>query len=46
VAHEESGEGEPAAHRRIAAAWALAAAALAVGLAPMGAVHLVFGGAV
>jgi len=44
VAHEETGEGAPAAHRRIAAAWALAAVALAVGLLPMGAVHLVFGG--
>ena len=43
VAQGEPGAGAPAAHHRVVAAWLIAAAALAVGLLPMGAVHLVFG---
>jgi formate hydrogenlyase subunit 3/multisubunit Na+/H+ antiporter MnhD subunit len=43
VAQGEPGEGAPAPHHRVVAAWVLAALALAVGLLPMGAVHLVFG---
>jgi hypothetical protein len=43
VAQGEPGEGATAPHHRIAAAWVIAAVALAVGLLPMGAVHLVFG---
>ena len=43
VAQGEPGAGAPAAHPRGVAAWLIAAAALAVGLLPMGAVHLVFG---
>ena len=43
VAQGEPGEGAPAPHHRVVAAWLIAAVALAVGLLPMGAVHLVFG---
>jgi formate hydrogenlyase subunit 3/multisubunit Na+/H+ antiporter MnhD subunit len=43
VAQGEPGEGAPAPHHRVVAAWLIAAMALAVGLLPMGAVHLVFG---
>jgi formate hydrogenlyase subunit 3/multisubunit Na+/H+ antiporter MnhD subunit len=43
VAQGEPGAGAPAAHHQVVAAWLIAAAALAVGLLPMGAVHLVFG---
>jgi hypothetical protein len=43
VAQGEPGEGAPAPYHRVLAAWVIAAVALAVGLLPMGAVHLVFG---
>jgi formate hydrogenlyase subunit 3/multisubunit Na+/H+ antiporter MnhD subunit len=43
VAQGEPGEGARAPYHRVLAAWVIAAVALAVGLLPMGAVHLVFG---
>ena len=43
VAQGEPGEGARAPHHRVIAVWVIAAVALAVGLLPMGAVHLVFG---
>jgi hypothetical protein len=43
AAQGEAGEGARAAHHRVVAAWVIAAVALAVGLLPMGALHLVFG---
>lgn len=43
AARGETDAGDPAPHYRRAAAWTLAVVALGVGLAPMGAVHLVFG---
>lgn len=43
VAQGEAVEGARAAHHKVAVAWVIAAVALAVGVLPMGAVHLVFG---
>ena len=43
VARGRTGSGAPAPHHRVAAAWRARRLALAVGLLPMGAVHLVFG---
>jgi hypothetical protein len=43
VARGEQADGDPAPGHRVVAAWVVVALALAVGLLPMGAVHLVFG---
>jgi len=43
AARGETTAGKPAPHHRVAVAWAVALVALAAGLLPMGAVHLVFG---
>jgi hypothetical protein len=43
VVRGEPGDGAAAPHHRVVVAWLLAAVVLAVGLLPMGAVHLVFG---
>lgn len=46
VARGQPDDGAPAPHHRVAAAWIVVGLALAVGLLPMGAAHLVFGSGV